>query len=687
MVRSDANQQKWLIRLADLSNGKLRLPNINDDLPKYFDNRDHLYWRNGPSEDGSIGIWHWSAIPRDTESWKDFITTTFQAELHPVQFILVKRVNTIEQLRDRILLGFENLRQCGCDIVFCYEAGQGAYRKYTGLYCKENDLVFQGKTCIKNDVYFLPVYRFTDSDIITVENKLQFVKSVPLAQSKENFVLNDIGQLLYSIISGRMTWPLYKDCIGKTKAEWRECKKLFERACGESLYEEVSQKLGYPLDKAKEIVDHFVQRADFLLDEGDIDTDLLGQIAMHSDKVKAQCEEALTQRWKLAHAAELKAAKAETDQEEQKRKELLQTYMVQLHKAQEEKQTVQREKDNLLSQIKQAQEKYNTLEKEIEEYEALGEETLQEVRTKINNARKDMAGFLAELSPILTVQGNQKFEPSKIKSDYRWKFCPGITYKGSNGEEVEVCENWMETLDLLQTNLQLAGVRKEWLRWFSSFLYSAFYNGMPLLLAGPNAEAIANAISLTIFGKTVSHLKCHGEMDTSLLTAYVEADLVAVENPFHPDWLACMPQIMEHSFSLWLHPFAEDLAVEPKSLWDYVYPVFTECFVDQMPKQDQMIGGQKKQGYNIFRPNNQYRVKVNRFKQFRMHPLLANRLQRVLADAKYMANLTDASMEYLFGLLPLTILSGKWEVLTELIENEKNLSPSVQTEIERHIEG
>ena len=70
-----------------------------------------------------------------------------------------------------------------------------------------------------------------------------------------------------------------------------------------------------------------------------------------------------------------------------------------------------------------------------------------------------------------------------------------------------------------------------------------------------------------------------------------------------------------------------------------------------------------------------------------MHPLLANRLQRVLADAKYMANLTDASMEYLFGLLPLTILSGKWEVLTELIENEKNLSPSVQTEIERHIEG
>ena len=60
-VWTDSYDKIWLSRLADLKNGKLDFPIIDEDLPKVFGNRDRLYYTNGPSRDGTVGIWKWSA--------------------------------------------------------------------------------------------------------------------------------------------------------------------------------------------------------------------------------------------------------------------------------------------------------------------------------------------------------------------------------------------------------------------------------------------------------------------------------------------------------------------------------------------------------------------------------------------------------------------------------------------------
>lgn len=61
----------------------------------------------------------------------------------------------------------------------------------------------------------------------------------------------------------------------------------------ESLYEEVSEKLGCPLEIASENVEQFVKRAGSLIQEGDIDSDVLAQIALNHDALRAQCEAAV----------------------------------------------------------------------------------------------------------------------------------------------------------------------------------------------------------------------------------------------------------------------------------------------------------------------------------------------------------------------------------------------------------
>ena len=69
-----------------------------------------------------------------------------------------------------------------------------------------------------------------------------------------------------------------------------------------------------------------------------------------------------------------------------------------------------------------------------------------------------------------------------------------------------------------------------------------------------------------------------------------------------------------------------------------------------------------------------------------MSRLVINRLEKVLADAKCMATVSDSSMEYLFGMLPMCVLSGRQDTLSELLDSEKNMTTEVKTELRRYIE-
>lgn len=677
-VWTDSYDQIWLTRIADLKNGVLDLPVIDDTLPRIFANRDRIFYRNGPAQDDTIGIWRWSAGPNNSDPAKDYIKSEYQSNLHPVRFVQVKNISTLEELSKRLLLGVASHRYT-CDTFFAYEKKSGMYE---GLLCEAKDLILGDKIYLKKDICFLPIYQFKQTDIIA-KNGMRFIKFVPLPAASGRLSIGGLNENLKSIFLDRMTWPLYKDCIGRTKAEWRNCKTLFERVCDKSLYEAVADKLGCTFDEAIKLVQDFTNRANSLFAAGDIDSDVLAQIVINNDELRAQCEAAVEEHWKASHAEQIVAAQAEIDAKRQAAETISDKYKVQLDKIQADTAAAEATRQKILTETAEAQVKLDRLLKEIEEYEVLGDNTVQAVQNKISAAQQDIAGFIADLSIFMPQQSIQRNTACDTQPSNRWTFTHGVIC--NDADTTEECRSWKDTRLLLCENLRLAGVGTKWTDMFSAFLYSAYLNRMPLLLAGPNAESIADALSMTIYGKKIDILRCCGEQDSDAISCFGNSNMAAVQNPFQAEWISCTSQ-QSTGFALWLHPFTEDLQIEPRSLYHYAYPVFTECFIDEIPSMENMDAGRKADKYTEFESNSNYRAKMGHIKKLHISRLMFNRLEKVLTDAKCMGDISDTRMEYLFGMLPLCVLSGEQEVLSELLDNDRSITPAVKTELQRYIE-
>lgn len=659
------NGNTRLERIADVEDDEIHSPRRSFRETQYFENRTWLHWYDGPSQIDTIGVWQWSASPNYNNVETDYVQSFFVPGLRPVRVIVIQDIQSMQALVDTLKMGKIRIKPYICNTLFCYESKWG---QLDGVLCRADEFMLQDQcVTLKDAIYLLPCYSLKVSDVYNSEEKnLRFLEKLNMGKPKQYVPFGDINALIQTTISNRMNRTLYKECIGKTKAEWRDCKTLFERACTSSLYEEVADKLGCPLENAREAVTAFIKRAGEIISEGDVDSDVLAQIAINHDALRTQCEAAVEQHWKRTHADEVAAAQAEVD------------------KLKNEKETLEAQRQAVLSEVTAAQNKKVELLREIEKYEALGKETVQAVQDKIGAAQKNMAEFIADLSVFMPQKSVENSKSYELKPASRWTFVHGTAHDAE--EDIEMCGNWKEILGLLWDNLKLAGVGSQWSGMLSSFLYSAFLHRMPILLAGPNAEAIASALSLTVYGKSLDVLKCCGEQDLDAITEYKKSLLAAIANPFHPDWIMCIPQTSNNGFTIWLHPFIEDLQIEPRSLYNYVYPVFTECFVDQPPLGEKMLAGRKKETYAEFQADEHYRAKMGPIKKLGMSRLIVNRLQTVLADAKCMGAVSDLSMEYLFGLLPLSVLGGKQQFLAELLGEEKNLTAEVKTELQRYIE-
>ena len=180
-------------------------------------------------------------------------------------------------------------------------------------------------------------------------------------------MIGNTNKIIRTLILERFTWPLFKS-IGATKADWRNSKDVLEKICGESLYESVVQKLKCTPDQAKQAVDDFVDRANALLETGDIDADILAQIAIHHDGLRELCEKAVSEKWHDSHAAEIAKAEAEVSEMED-------TISI-----------AKKQYSELLGGITTKQGERDRLLAEIDQYESIGKETQAAVRQKIADA-------------------------------------------------------------------------------------------------------------------------------------------------------------------------------------------------------------------------------------------------------------------------------------------------------------
>ena len=119
---------------------------------------------------------------------------------------------------------------------------------------------------------------------------------------------------------------------------------------------------------------------------------------------------------------------------------------------------------------------------------------------------------------------------------------------------------------------------------FALYMRAAFDNKTPLLLAGPKAREIVDAFSVALTGKTAAVFDCAAVNSLDDLKMLEASDdlIVALINPLAPNFIAYIPEIVsiKNIYVAALHPFAEDLKLEPRGLYNYFLPVFTELLID-----------------------------------------------------------------------------------------------------------
>ena len=170
-----------------------------------------------------------------------------------------------------------------------------------------------------------------------------------------------------------------------------------------------------------------------------------------------------------------------------------------------------------------------------------------------------------------------------------------------------------------------------------------------------------------------------------------EADdsIVSVQNMFGKGWTDALPQKFTRLKKqiIWAHPYVEDMLIEPKGLYNYMLPVLSECFIGSLPALETWPS-KRAEKFQPYVSEEKQSLRISAFKRLGLSKLLLGQLTRVLSDAKCILEnpAKDKDLELLFGVLPLCVLTGRLDVLKDVIEGESGISSSVKAEVSRYVE-
>lgn len=669
------NNKIFLKRLADFKDKNLIIPEINETAPKIFENRDQIYYREGPSSDGDIGIWYWTAEPSYNRPDSDFVKSYYKPEYCPINIFKFNDITSDEDLLDKLKNGFEG-QIFNCNTFFAYPIENNYYR---GIFCKYKNLNTNNNMVkLNTDIYTLPVHEIEKSNILFIKN-FAFLNSfsLPAESFKNNILVYEANEIIKTVLLEKFSWPFFKECINATKAEWRNCKLILEKLCDDTLYKDISKKLNCTEDEAKSYIINFIQNANHLIEQGDIDADILANIVLYHNGLRKQCEKSIEAKWKTENANIIAEA-------ENKINEIKETY-----------QSIKKENDNLTqknnqinSEITSSAKHLENLKNKIKKYEEIGNSTVEAVRQKIVNAQNDIGKFISDISIFMPLINTNPEINTPVFKEYSVK---------NLGKEIELTKSWEDDFSILTENLctktqnNKSFITENLSRMLTAFIYSAHINHIPLLLAGPCGNEIAIAYSTAIYGKQPGILSFESDYNQNIIKSINNYNnpVLIIENIFSHNLSDTLPQyLMQSNKDIFLtHPYTDDLLIEPKGLYNYMLPVFTEIFVEGIPNRN-FIYAQRDKSFNEYKKEKFKPFIFKEFSNLKLSKFLLNRLEIVLSDAKQILseNTNEKILELLFGLLPLSILNNRIDILNNMLEDEPNISSEIKEIIARYIE-
>lgn len=632
-----------LFRLADIVDGIIQ-PQRRNDAP----NRDILFTQDRSRPENFVGVWSWSVNYNPRSGLENYVVSNYEKNLQPAEIILIPGAENIEDLKDHLLQGIE-LVPIGNKTLFAFTEAD----HYKALFCNATDLLVQnGQTQLKPEVISLPLYEFSYHEMVKLNGRI-FFSHVNLDTPDSFLRIKDPVEAVKNAVLLRS--PIAKLKSWVTIREARELRTFLAEMPTSDFYQEIADACACTFDEAVSYADEFIQRAEIYLQGNDIESEILESAIKHSPNLMEKCRALNEKAWQKENAAVLAEAQGK------------------LADTAQELQNLQDQCAQLSLQLKQMEKQREKLMEEITEKQKLEVDVEQRVAARIDAARKNVSEFIGEMTFLQPLVSGQAAFTALVEQT---TFQPGVRL---TAEPLEHLEPW-DVVCTIQEELAQAGVAEQYSLEFASYLYAAYISRTPLLLVGPNGRDIADALSASLFGKTASVLCCESKYSPGVVKECISDDgqIVTVVNPFNSNWINHISDITALSGKLIIavHPFAEDLLIEPRGLYNYMLPILTEIFVDRTPTRN-YAGGYLGRGFQNYIPAEPQR-KILLAGKLSMSSIVQRRLKQILSDIKALSGNASVDIDILFGILPYAYVTGNSKMITEELPEDYPLSKAAQ---------
>lgn len=649
-----------LKRLSDIHHDEI----TGDYLEEFPTQRDLFSdQRSGTFQEGYVGVWDWHVIPNKKDPSRDFIETSYSSS-QPTQIIIFKECDSVEKIIKKLTVGVSEKIYCD-GVLFAYWNG----KKYEGIYCHPKDLDIKiDRISLKQDVFRLPVFEVFAS-MLYQAGDCQVCTALNFGMPTKVVNVKDSMDVLKALLRKRLTWATSKQ-RGITNAAHQQITAYLQELPNKDFVQELAMQCNCTEDEANERIRKFVQNADSYLSATDIEDEMLSRIIQQNSELEKRCKELLTTEWEKENSEKIQKVENELMQ----RKNAAKDERIRVEQLTEKYEAVEQ-------RLKESNE-------QLEEREQLAAEVEQKVAEKIAKAQKDAADFIA--AQAFLPQINRIGEKQTVSVTVFSSFTSGK----SMDDRVAVLKNSDDVIEYLADNLKEAGVQESYTRGLAAYLYSAYRYRTPVLLAGPNGLAIAQAFSTTLFSRTVAILSCVGDYTEKVCKECKESEdnVVAIMNPFCAGWTQQLPTAVFDSgkFFFLLSPYAEDLQVEPMGISNYVLPLMTEFLVDKKPSSV-FVGSELSPDFDRLPMPKVRPIHKNFLTSLGYSTLAKKNLWSVFANIESIlkGETSDTvGYRYLFGLLPFAIIAGKANLLMEQLEkDESKLSKNICTMIHEYLGG
>lgn len=499
-ISHDYNGQIWINRLADISDGEIQLFIPDDNAPHYFENRDRLYWKNGPATDGEIAIWSWRADPRDVDPSKDYIKSEYNRNTKFTEVIEFPQCKNLTDIAKYITQWFEKTF-ISDKVLFVCTTSSGIKE---GLLCSPGNLECSGtKVRLDKSVFMLPHYTVRFTDTIKLAGIRVFRKmnlGIPQSVYRVRTPFDAIKEMLLSRAS---ITHLREN--GWSKKEAQRCRNYLENIPKQTIVQELAETFACKEQEAKEYVDSFFNSVDSYLTSSDFDTQILAVALERNTDLIMRCKEQLTDEWRKENSTMFELAQEELKEAE--------------------KATVKERKDAevLIKQKSELAEEINGINNKIEEKKRLALEVESKIAKRIEEAKKNAAEFISQMAFVSPVREQSSSEKSNGKKINIYKsLMPCVN--GGNIDDIDTFE------EELIANFNIIGYREEVSIEMAQTISFGIGNHIPIVI-GDNSTSIGQCVAATIKGGELSEIFISSpEINVDSLTETIRNEIQEHEN-------------------------------------------------------------------------------------------------------------------------------------------------------------